>query len=140
MAHLKTIPSRFPGTQAGPCPLRVRQVPWGIFDGNWQDGSEDERQFWHDQGGPDSFKISPAEGKSSVLSSASDETRTRKAPVSSGTRPGSGRRRALVKECAAPTKESAGSVKERAAHVKEPATPSESVARVPQASPRPIAK
>ena len=58
----------------------------GIFDGTWQDGSEDAGQFGHDEGGPDSFQISPAEGKSSVLSSASDETRTRKAPVSSGIR------------------------------------------------------
>ena len=100
-----TIPSRSPGTQAGPCPLRVRQA---IFDGTWQDGWEDVVQFWHDEGGPDSFKISPAEGKSSVLSSASDETRTRKVPVSSGIRPGSARRRALVKEFAALMKESAG--------------------------------
>ena len=78
----------------------------GIFDGTWQDGSEDAEQFWHDEGGSDSFKISPAEGKSFVLSCASDETRTRKAPVSSGIRPGSARRRARVKESAAPVKES----------------------------------
>ena len=31
----------------------------GIFDGTWQDGSEDAGQFWHDERGPDSFKISP---------------------------------------------------------------------------------
>ena len=84
-------------------------------DGTWHDGSEDAGPFRHDEGGPDSFKISPAEGKSSVLSSASDETRPRKAPISSELRPGSARRRALVKESAAPVKESAGSVKERAA-------------------------
>lgn len=108
-----------------------------------------------------SVKISPEEGKSSVLSSASDETRTRKAPVSSEIRPGSARRRVLakesaapvkesaapvedsaapVKESAAPVKETAGSVKERAAHVKEPATPSKSAARVPRVSPRPKEK
>ena len=52
----------------------------GIFDGTWQDGSEDAEHFWHDEGGTDSFKVSP-EGKSSVLSSVSDETRTRKAPM-----------------------------------------------------------
>ena len=64
----------------------------GIFGGTWQDGSEDAGQFWHDEGGTDSFKILPAENKSSVLSSASDETRTRKAHVSSRIRPGSARR------------------------------------------------
>ena len=111
-----------------------------LFDGTWQDGSEDAGQFWHDEGGLDSFKILPAEGKPSVLSSASDETRTRKALVSPEIRPGSARRRALVKESAAPMKESAGSVKERAAHVKEFATPSESVACVPRVSPRPKEK
>ena len=84
-------------------------------DGTWHDGSEDAGPFWHDEGGPDSFKISPAEGKSSVLSSASDETRPCKAFFSSELRPGSARRRALVKESAAPMKESASSVKERAA-------------------------
>ena len=57
-----------------------------------------------------------------------------------GIRPGSARRRALVKESAAPMKLSAGSVKERAAHVKEPATPSKLVARVPRVSPRPKEK
>ena len=89
----------------------------GIFDGTWQDGSEDVAQFWHDDVEPDSSKISPAEGKSSVLSSASDETRTRKFLVSSEIRPGSARRQALLKESAAPVKEFAGSVKELAAHV-----------------------
>ena len=94
-------------------------------------------QSCHDEGGPDSFKIFASRGQVFRAGLRLGETRTRKAPVSSGIRPGSARRRALVKESAAPMKESACSVKELAAHVKEVATPSKSVARVPRVSPRP---
>ena len=86
---------------------------------HWQDGSEDAGQFWHDEGGLNSL----------------DETRTRKAPVSSGIRPGSAGRRVLVKESAAPMKESDG-FREGASGPRdeELATPTESVARVPRVS------
>ena len=131
-----TIPSRSSETQAEPCSPRVRQAPWESSTAPGGTVRRTRGSFGMTKTDPDSFKISPAEGKSSLLSSALYETRTRKAPVSSEIHPGSARRQALVKESTALMKESAGSVKERAAHVKEPATPSKSVTRVPRVSPR----
>ena len=42
-----------------PRPLRVRQASLEFSTAPDRDGSEDGEQFWHDEGGGDSFKISP---------------------------------------------------------------------------------
>ena len=62
-----TIPSRSHGTQAGPCPLRVRQAPWESSTALSRTVRRTRGSFGMTKADPNSFKVSPAVVQSSFV-------------------------------------------------------------------------